>query len=206
MGLFFKKYFFHVYLFWEREAEHKQGRGRQSGRERIPSGLHGARTHEPWDHDLSQNQESDTSLTEPPRHPFNGILNISFGGSIPPQETRTFRPTGSKFVGTRSTNSSSGSNGNWGHFLILPADCQTHMFYLIWLHKNPTLTGYHLQAGISAVPLRGWFNTLLGQQPLDDAVCGRTSGSYSFVPMDTHPKHHYAVFHAVKSDTLGALG
>ena len=58
-------YFFNVYLFLRhRETEHEQGRGRERGRHRIRSRLQalscqhrarrGARTHRPWDHDLSR--------------------------------------------------------------------------------------------------------------------------------------------------------
>ena len=32
---------------------------------------HGARSQKPWNRDLSQNQESDAQVTEPPRHPSN---------------------------------------------------------------------------------------------------------------------------------------
>ena len=57
--------FFYIYLFFERqrETEHEQGRGRERGRPRIRSRLqapscqhrarHGARSHKPWDGDLS---------------------------------------------------------------------------------------------------------------------------------------------------------
>ena len=58
--------FFNVYLFLrerERETEHEQGACRERGRHRTRSRLralscqhrtrHGARTHKPWDHDLS---------------------------------------------------------------------------------------------------------------------------------------------------------
>ena len=60
-------FFFNVY-FWERERASKLGRGmvRERGRHRIWSRLqaprcqhraqHGAWTHKPWDHDLSQSQ------------------------------------------------------------------------------------------------------------------------------------------------------
>ena len=55
------------YLFLrQRETEHEQGRGRERGRHRIWSRLqapscqhrdrHGARTHRPWDHDLSRSR------------------------------------------------------------------------------------------------------------------------------------------------------
>ena len=59
-------YFFNVHLFFERE----QGRGRERGTENPKQALHGqhragceARCQEPRDHDLSQNQKSDTLLT-----------------------------------------------------------------------------------------------------------------------------------------------
>ena len=55
-----------IYFLREREAEHEQGRGRERGRHRIWSRLQApscqhrarcwARTHQPWDHDLSQSQ------------------------------------------------------------------------------------------------------------------------------------------------------
>ena len=38
----------------------------------------GAWTHEPWDHDLSRNQESDAQLTEPPRRPQNSCKLLLF--------------------------------------------------------------------------------------------------------------------------------
>ena len=69
-----------VYLFWERvrvcahRRVHKHRGGAERGREnpkQVPycqrrAGLQ-ACTHEPWDRDLSQNQQSDAWLTEPPR-------------------------------------------------------------------------------------------------------------------------------------------
>ena len=49
---------------------------RERKREKISSGLHAqhrawcwAQSHKPWHYDPSQNQEWDTKLTEPPRHP-----------------------------------------------------------------------------------------------------------------------------------------
>ena len=59
--------FFLMFLFiFETEREHKQGRGRERGRHRIRSRLQalscqhrarrGARTHRPWDHDLSRSR------------------------------------------------------------------------------------------------------------------------------------------------------
>ena len=59
--------FFNVYLFLkQRETEHERGRGRERGRHRTRSRLqalscqprawHGARTHGPWDRDLSWSQ------------------------------------------------------------------------------------------------------------------------------------------------------
>ena len=55
-----------VFVFFETEIENKQGRGRDRGRQNPKQALHcqcraphGARTHEPGDHDLSPNQESD---------------------------------------------------------------------------------------------------------------------------------------------------
>ena len=67
--------FFNVYLFFggQRETEHERGRGRERGRENPKQTLQdqhraqcGAWTHEPWDHDLSQNQES---MLNPLSHP-----------------------------------------------------------------------------------------------------------------------------------------
>ena len=57
-------FFFLMFIyFWNRETEHEWGRGRERGRHRIKSRLQalscqhraqrGARTHKPWDHDLS---------------------------------------------------------------------------------------------------------------------------------------------------------
>ena len=69
--LFFVFCFFKfIYLFWGGEGQ------RERGRERILSRLCNV-SMEPdtglditnWDHDLSRNQESDTSLTEPPSRP-----------------------------------------------------------------------------------------------------------------------------------------
>ena len=60
----------------ERERENKQGRGRERGREnskQAPHCQHRARlralTHEPSDRDLSRDQGSDASPTEPPDTP-----------------------------------------------------------------------------------------------------------------------------------------
>ena len=53
----------------------------ERGGERILSRLHAlhralhrARSHEPWDHDLSRNQESDDQPTEPPRWPPGSLM------------------------------------------------------------------------------------------------------------------------------------
>ena len=62
-----------------RETDQEQGRGREEGRERIPSRLRsvraepdaGARTHEPRDRDLKRNHELVAELTGPPRRPEN---------------------------------------------------------------------------------------------------------------------------------------
>ena len=64
--------------FWERETERERGRGRGIQRHRIWSRLqalscqhrarHGARTHGPWDHNLSQSQ----TLNQP-SHPGTPI-------------------------------------------------------------------------------------------------------------------------------------
>ena len=73
-------YYFFIFLmfiyFWERETEHKQGRGRETGRHRIQSRLQalsclhrapcGARTHELWDHDLSQSLTLNDWVTRAP--------------------------------------------------------------------------------------------------------------------------------------------
>ena len=60
--LFFN--FFKLCLLWERQRQWKWGRSRERGRMQAPH-CHswarcGARTHKPWDHDLSRNQEFDT--------------------------------------------------------------------------------------------------------------------------------------------------
>lgn len=75
----------------------------------------------------------------------------------------TFRSTEPRCAGIRRTNFSSGSDGKWRHFLLLPVDCQIHMSYLL-ITQDPTLAEYHLQDSISAVSSRGWFNILLIQQ------------------------------------------
>ena len=64
MELVFFIYFCTLIYFWETETECEWGRGRERGRHRTQSRLqalscqhrawHGARTHEPWDHDLSR--------------------------------------------------------------------------------------------------------------------------------------------------------
>ena len=71
---------FLIYLFLRETETARVGEGqRERERERenpkqAPICQHrargGARTHEPWDHDLSWNQESDAQPTEPPRRPF----------------------------------------------------------------------------------------------------------------------------------------
>ena len=62
-----------VYLFWEREhmgmAERGEERESQAGSSFQCRARHGARTHEPRDHDLSWNQAGDAQPTEPPRRP-----------------------------------------------------------------------------------------------------------------------------------------
>ena len=70
--LFIKVYLLFIFREWEHT---KEGGGRGVGRENLKKAPHcqriaqcGARTHEPWDHYLSPNQESNSQPTEPPRH------------------------------------------------------------------------------------------------------------------------------------------
>ena len=62
------------FIYFEKERERVEARGGTEGgrgRENLkqaPAQLR-ARSHEPQDHDLSQNQELDVSPTEPPRQP-----------------------------------------------------------------------------------------------------------------------------------------
>ena len=85
--LFYFYFFFNVYLFLgQRETEHERARGRERGRHRIRNRLQalscqhrarrGARTHGPWDHDLSRSW----TLNRPshPGTPFNVYLFIFF--------------------------------------------------------------------------------------------------------------------------------
>ena len=63
-----------LFIIFERERE-RGGEGQREGetQSHIGSALteprSGAQTHKPWDRDLSQDQESDTQPTEPPRCP-----------------------------------------------------------------------------------------------------------------------------------------
>ena len=66
-----------IYLFWEKEREHEYVSRGGAERENSKQAPHcqrraqcGARSRELWDHDLSWNQESDASPTEPPRCPY----------------------------------------------------------------------------------------------------------------------------------------
>ena len=66
-----------LFILRERERVSASGGGRgaeSTNPKQVPNcqhrALHGARTHEPWDHDLSRNQDSDASPTEPPRRPY----------------------------------------------------------------------------------------------------------------------------------------
>ena len=76
-----KDYFFFKkrssFILREREREHKMGRGRERGRENPKQVLHcwlrarrGDQSHEPWDHHVSQNQESGTQPTEATQTPL----------------------------------------------------------------------------------------------------------------------------------------
>ena len=66
-----------IYLFWERRRQRQWRKGRERGRERLPSRLHAVGAEpdmglEPvklCDHDQSGNQELDAQPTEPPKHP-----------------------------------------------------------------------------------------------------------------------------------------
>ena len=67
---------------FDREREHERGRGRERRRHRIWSRLqalscqhswHGAWTHEPWDHDLSQSQPFNL-LSHPGTPVFKNVL------------------------------------------------------------------------------------------------------------------------------------
>ena len=70
-----------LFIYFESERERERERAGEGQRERrenpkqVPHcqhrAWHGARTQEPWDHDLNQNQELDTYLTEPPRCPLS---------------------------------------------------------------------------------------------------------------------------------------
>ena len=82
---FLNFFILNVYLFW-RETKCKHGRGRERGRHRIRSRLqalscqhrarHGARTHEPWDHDLSRSQTLNR-LSHPGAPPTESFLKIT---------------------------------------------------------------------------------------------------------------------------------
>ena len=83
------EFFFNVYLFLrQRETEHEQGRSRERGRHRIGNRLQalscqhrawrGARTHGPWDHDLSWSR----TLNQPSHPGAPRICRVSRSGSF----------------------------------------------------------------------------------------------------------------------------
>ena len=65
-------FFFKDLFIWKRERTHGVGGGRR--RERILSRLHAWYKVQPWDHDLSWNQESDLSYSDAPQT----YLNLQF--------------------------------------------------------------------------------------------------------------------------------
>ena len=66
----------------EREREHASGGGTEGKRENLKQAPHSALSPapdsipQPWDHDLSQNQESDAQPTESPRCPPYSFLSL----------------------------------------------------------------------------------------------------------------------------------
>ena len=83
--LFF--FFLNVYLFIlkkrERERETMSRAGAENRRENLkqaPCCQHRtwckARSHKPWDHDVSWSQESDSQPAEPPRHPCGNFFIV----------------------------------------------------------------------------------------------------------------------------------
>ena len=81
-----KNFFKLIYLSWDRQRQRELGRGRERGRQRIPSRPCstsaepdvGLKLMKLRDHNLSPNQELNASLTEPPRHLEESFL---FGNS-----------------------------------------------------------------------------------------------------------------------------
>ena len=79
-----KKLFQFIYLFCKRERDttcvtgERQTEGERENFKQAPNSQHSdwrwAQSHELWDHDLSQDQESNTKPTEPPTHPRRGKL------------------------------------------------------------------------------------------------------------------------------------
>ena len=85
MNIFRVLFLFLMFIyFWERETEHGQGRERERGRHRIRSRLQAvscqhraqlrARTHKPWDHDLSQSRT--LNWLSHPGAPFLILLSV----------------------------------------------------------------------------------------------------------------------------------
>ena len=81
-----KKHLFFLSLFidFERECAHKQGKGRERGRENPKQAplcqlkaQHEAPSHDLWEHELSWNQESDAQQPESPRCPDISISSWS---------------------------------------------------------------------------------------------------------------------------------
>ena len=69
--------FFNIYLRERASTIEERGRGRESWR-RLQAECRAWRRAQPWDRDLSQNQELATLLTEPPRRPSrHAIQNIN---------------------------------------------------------------------------------------------------------------------------------
>ena len=75
------------FLFLEREREKARARGRQGRGERknlkqVPCPAQSAMQGSipwPWDHNLSQNKEADTPLTEPPGAPCISYIHVELG-------------------------------------------------------------------------------------------------------------------------------
>ena len=74
LSTFYLFLFFKFILFILRKREHMRGAKREEERQNPKKALHcghrarcRAQTHKPWDYDLSQDQEFDAQLTEPPR-------------------------------------------------------------------------------------------------------------------------------------------
>ena len=84
-SLYTSFFFLSLFIYFERPCEHQLGRGREMGRERIPSKRHVVNMKPDVGLELTNREimtwveiQSDNQLTKPPRHPYSLCTSTCF--------------------------------------------------------------------------------------------------------------------------------